>query len=267
VIEPQFERRFIFDSYANRVDKGAHRALNRCQQFARRHRYVLPCDIRQHFASIDHQILVGELGRNIEDAEVLQLCETILRSGGEVQADEYEMVYFPEDDLFAVNRPRGLPIGNLTSQFWSNCYLNPFDHFVKRELRCPAYLRFVDDFLLFADDRPTLRRYKSAVRERLAQLRLTLHQARAQVMPVTQGIPWLGFVVFPSHRRLKRRNVVNCRRRVDALVERYRNQGISFGELYASLRGWINHARHGDTLGLRKSVLRSVVLKRADRLP
>jgi len=97
--------------------------------------------------------------------------------------------------------------------------------------------------------------------ERLAELRLTLHQAWAQVRPVTAGIPWLGFVVYPNHRRLKRRNVVNCRRRVEALLERYRKRGVSFGELFASLRGWINHARYGDTWGLRKSVLRSVVLR------
>ena len=114
------------------------------------------------------------------------------------------MVYFPGDDLFAVYRPRGLPIGNLTSQFWANVYLNSFDHFVKRELRAQAYLRFVDDFLLFADDKATLWRWKAAVEARLAALRFTVHP-RAEPRPVGEGIPFLGFVVYRERRRLKRR--------------------------------------------------------------
>ncbi len=145
IIEPLFERRFLFDSYANRVGKGTHRAVDRCQQFARGYRYVLPCDVRQHFPSIDHAILRATLARVIRDDDALWLCDQIMASGAGVLADEYDMVYFPGDDLFAALRRRGLPIGNLTSQFWSNCYLDPFDHFVKRELRCKAYLRYVDD--------------------------------------------------------------------------------------------------------------------------
>jgi hypothetical protein len=131
------------------------------------------------------------------------------------------MVWFPEDNLFAANRPRGLPIGTLTSQFWANCFLDPFDHFVKRELRCKGYLRFVDDFLLFADDRPTLWGWREAALGYLAHLRLTIHERRAHPRPVTEGIPFLGFVVFPTHRRLKRRNVVNYRRRLRGLLAAY----------------------------------------------
>src|SRR5512143_846148 len=112
------------------------------------------------------------------------------------------------DLRLSVLRPRGLPVGNLTSQFWSNCYLGPFDHFVKRELRCPAYLRYVDDMALFSDSKRELWRWKKAMVERLADLRLTVHES-AEVAPVTNGIPWLGFVVFPTHRRLKARNVYN----------------------------------------------------------
>jgi hypothetical protein len=90
-----------------------------------RHRYVLRCDVRQHFPSIDHAILRGTLERVIRDEDVLELCDRILSSGAGVLSGEYDMVFFPGDDLFAVNRARGLPIGNLTSQFWSNCYLDP----------------------------------------------------------------------------------------------------------------------------------------------
>ena len=259
VIEPLFERRFIYDSYANRKGKGTHRALDRAQEFARRYRYVLQCDVRQFFPSIDHAVLREILGRAIADEEVLWLVDRILESGRGVLSEEYDMVYFPGDDLFAALRPRGLPIGNLTSQFWANCYLDPFDHFVKRELRCHGYVRYVDDMLLFADDKETLWRWREEVVARLARLRLTIHPD-AHPRPATEGIPFLGFVVFPTHRRLKRRNVVNCRRRLRALLAAYRAGGASQERVAASVQGWINHARYGDTWGLRRAILADVVL-------
>ncbi len=260
VIEPLFERRFISDSFANRLGKGTHRAIDRCQGFARRFRYVLPCDVRQHFPSIDHEILLGILARQIRDSQVMRLCRLILESGRGVLDDQYDMVYFEGDDLFAINRPRGLPIGNLTSQFWSNCYLDPFDHFVKRELGCKGYVRFVDDFLLFADDKPTLWTWRSAVSERLASLRLTLHERRLQVRPVETGIPWLGFTVFPTHRRVKRRNLVNYRRRLRRLLRDLDAGRLSYDELRASIDGWVEHVRHADSWGLRRSVLGEIRL-------
>lgn len=258
VIEPIFERSFIADSYANRVGKGTHRALDRAQEFSRRFRFCLQCDLRQFFPSIDHAILHDTLARKIADPDVLWLCDRILASGVGVLSEEYEMVYFPGDDLFAVNRGRGLPIGNLTSQFWANCYLNPFDHFVKRELRCKAYVRYVDDFLLFADDKAVLWKWKAALIERLAALRLTIHPG-AQPRPVTEGMPFLGFVVYPTHRRLKHRNVVAYWRRWRALLAAFVAGEETQAAVVASLRGWINHARYGDTWGLRKAVARQAV--------
>jgi RNA-directed DNA polymerase len=145
LIEPLFERSFIFDTYANRVGKGTHRALDRAQALSRLYPYLLQCDICQFFPSIDHNTLQNDLAQKIPDEKILWLCDQILASGVGVLSEVYEMVYFTQDDLFAASRPRGLPIGNLTSQFWGNVYLNGFDHFVKRELRCPAYLRYVDD--------------------------------------------------------------------------------------------------------------------------
>ena len=260
VIEPIFERRFIHDSYANRVGKGTHRALDRCQYYARQYRYVLVCDVRQFFPSIDHAILRATLGRLICDADVMWLIDRILESGVGVLSEEYDMVWFPGDDLTAALRPRGLPIGNLTSQFWANCFLNPFDHFVKRELKCPAYLRYVDDFLLFSDDKRQLRDWRAALIERLAALRLTLHQERAQARPVTEGIPFLGFVVYPTHRRLKRRVGIAFRRRLRRRFAQYAAGEIESDQLAASILGWIEHVRHGDTWGLRRSLLRDVVI-------
>jgi len=260
VIEPLFERRFIFDSYANRVGKGTHRALDRCQQFARRNGYVLQFDGRQFFPSIDHAVLRDTLGRVIADEDVMWLVDRIVTSGVGVLSEEYNMVYFPGDNLLAVHRPRGLPIGNLTSQFWANCYLDPFDHFVKRELRCKAYLRYVDDALLFSDDKRQLWDWRGASIERLARLRLTIHEERAQVRPVAQGIPFLGFVVFRHRRRLKQRKGIAYRRRLRALAEQYADGEITLEQVTASVQGWVNHARYGDTLTLREALLGSVIV-------
>lgn len=181
------------------------------KRLARWYRYVLQADVRQFFPSIDHAILREALTEKIADARVLVLIDVILASGGDALRGEYDMVYFAGDDLLAAARPRGLPIGNLTSQFWANVYLNGFDHFVKRQLRAAGYVRYVDDFALFADDKVTLWEWRHAIVERLAGLRLTIHSG-GHPRPSAEGIPLLGFVVFPERRRLKRRNAVHARR-------------------------------------------------------
>lgn len=252
LIEPIFDAGFIEHSYANRTGKGTHRALDRLQDWARRYRYVLRADVVQHFPSLDHAILSDKLARVIRDEDVLWLVEVILASGADVLAKEYKIAYFPGDDLLAGCRPRGLPIGNLTSQFWSNVYLNDFDWFVQRELGCGAYLRYVDDFVLFSDSKSKLYAWKDAIIARLAHERLTIHEAATQVLPTRCGTPWLGFVVYPTHRLLKRRNAVNFTRRLKRNLDAYQAARISFAELDASVQGWINHVRHADTWGLRE---------------
>lgn len=256
VIEPLFETQFHSHSYANRVGKGTHRAVAQLQAYARQHRYVLRLDIVRHFPSLDHMVLKDELFRVIRDEQVRRLIEVILRSGEGVLADEYEMAYFPGDSLLAALRPRGLPIGNLTSQFWSNCYLNPLDWFITRQLGCQAYLRYVDDFALFSDSKKQLRQWGAKIVEFLSNLRLTIHIDAAQTIPVTHGIPWLGFVVYPTHRKLKRRNGIQFRRRLAHHISLYRQDAITFAELDASVQGWINHVRYGDTWGLRGRMFR-----------
>jgi retron-type reverse transcriptase len=258
LLEPTWERRFIHDSYANRVGKGTHRAILRCQEYSRRYPYVLQCDLEQYFPSIDHAVLRSFLARQTDDPLVLDLVDRILASGVGVQSNEYQMHWFPGDDLWAASRPRGLPIGNLTSQFWANVYLNDFDHFVKRELRCLAYLRYVDDFLLFAGDKTTLKAWEAAIRERLSRFRLTLHPP--QVYPVTSGIPFLGFRIFPTHRRLKKNRGIAFQRRFRALYLRWLAGDIPRERLDATTRSWAAHAAWGDTYGLRRVVLGRVLL-------
>jgi len=255
VIAPAFERLFIDGSYANRVGKGTHRAVDRLQQLARRYRYALRLDVVKHFPSIDHQVLLTTLRPHIGDPRILDLAATIIASGDRILEQEYEMVWFPGDDLLSVCRPRGLPIGNLTSQFWSNCYMHPLDHFIQRELSCPAYLRYVDDMALFSDSKSELWEWKQAIVKRLQRLRLTIHEECAQVQPVHTGIPWLGFVVYPDYRRLKARKAVHATRQLSARFDEWRSGKITFAEFDASIQGWINHVRYADTWGLRRHVM------------
>lgn len=259
VIEPIWERRFIHDSFACRRGKGTLAALYRAQHFARGHSYVLPLDVRAFFPSMDHAILMSTLRRHLADARVLDLCATTLAGGKDVFAEEAAPALFPGDDLFALARPRGLPIGNLTSQFWGNVYLHPLDLFIKQDLRCHAYLRYCDDLLLFGDDKSALRAHGDAIRERIATLRLSLHEHRAQVAPVAAGFPFVGWTVYPDRLRLRRRNVVRFwwryRLRLAALAE----GEIDHDRLDATVQGWVGFTQHGTTKGLRRAILRQVV--------
>jgi hypothetical protein len=259
LMEPLYERRFIPDSYANRAGKGTHRAVDRLQALARAHRYVLRLDIVKHFPSVDHAVLLAILARELRDPRVRDLAARIVASGDGVLDQEYRMVWFPGDDLLAACRPRGLPIGNLTSQFWSNCYLHPLDLFVKRELGCRAYLRYVDDMALFAHTKAQLWAWKGAIVERLRDLRLTIHAGSAQAAPVAAGTSWLGFVVYPTHRRLKARKAVEATRRLTDRLDAWRRGEISFAEFDATVQGWINHVRYADSWGLRETVLERLV--------
>ena len=215
---------------------------------------MLQCDIQQFFPAIDHQILIGELEGRIKDQQVLNLAKVILSSGESVHKQIYKPVYFPGDNLLGILRPRGLPIGNLTSQFWANVYLNPFDQFVRRQLGCRQYIRYVDDFLLFSQEKTTLWNWKSQIHNRMQRLRLTIHPG-AHPRPVTEGIPFLGFVVFPQRRRLKRRKGIHFRRRLKKLLNCFAEGELSAEQLKQSINGWINHVRYGNTIGLQKAVL------------
>lgn len=260
IIEPLFEQKFIADSYANRQGKGTHKAVDRLQQFSRKNKYVLRLDIVKHFPSLDHEILHQSLCPHIPDKKIRWLVKTIIHSGRNIFDQSEDHYLFPDDDLLSLCRPKGLPIGNLTSQFWSNCYLHPLDMFIKRELGCRCYLRYVDDFALFSDSKNQLWEWKTAIREKLNALRLRFHQNPAQVTPVSQGIPWLGFVIYPDYRRVKNRKVIHASRRLAHRYKDWQQGDISFGEFDASVQGWINYVRYADSWGLRKHMLKPFTL-------
>lgn len=265
LLEPIWERKFIHDSYACRVGKGTHRALDRCTAWVRRYRYVLQCDIAKFFPTIDHAILLAILGRGVTDPQVLALCERIVGSGAGVLDSEREPRWLAGDDLFAPLRPQGLPIGNLTSQFWANVYLNELDQFVKRELKCRAYLRYADDFLLFSDDQATLHTWHGEVRAFAAErLRLHLHERKCQVYPTRTGVPFLGFRHHGTYRRLKRPAVVRFRRRLRRMQRAYAVGAIGSAEITPRVQSWCAHAAHGNTYRLRQQILSQTVFQRKD---
>jgi RNA-directed DNA polymerase len=258
ILEPRFEAHFSPHSFANRVGRGTHACIARVKFLAKKYQFALRLDIQQHFASIDHGLLQEILVHYVPDPPILALINRILDSGAEQTAGVSGHVVFPGDDLLAALRPKGLPIGNLTSQLWSNLYLHGFDEFVQRELRCKGYARYVDDMILFANDKKTLWRWREKAIARLGRLRLRIHEAPAQPIPCAAGIPWLGFVIYPTHMKLKARQVREATRRLRSRLVDYENGALGFEEFDASVQGWINHASIADTWGIRQHVLSSL---------
>ena len=256
VIGPIFEARFSAASYACRVGKGTHRAADQAQTLLRRYPYVLKADVAQFFPSIDHGVLAGLLARHIACRRTLDLCRRIMSSGDGILASEYTLRLFPGDDLFAALRPRGLPIGNLTSQFWANVYLNRVDTLLQRELRLP-HVRYCDDILVFADTKATLHAALAALHEQAAHLRLTLHSVKTRLSTADEGVEFVGYRLFRDHRRLRRGNVRLFVRRLRRQQRAYQSGQIAATQVRASLQSWIAHAKHADTYRLRSRLLRA----------
>ncbi|AUB82061.1 reverse transcriptase/maturase family protein [Candidatus Thiodictyon syntrophicum] len=260
VIEPPLDARFISDSYACRRGKGTHRAVARYQEWARRYRYAMKLDVRRYFPSIDRLLLRDCLARRIKDRRVLALLEQIIDSGPDYSE---RPAPFPGDDLLTpLERPLGIPIGNLTSQFFANLYLDDFDHWVKESLRCPAYLRYVDDMVLLADDKQQLADWRAAIGERMAALRLRLHPERGQIERTADGFTLLGYRVFPGFCRLRSENPIRCGRRLRGLAAALAAGRIGWEPIDASIHAWVGHACQADTLGLRTAVLGRLVFSR-----
>ena len=240
ILEPIFERSFIFDSYACRKGKGTHAAVDRCQQFARRYRYVLKADVRKFFPSIDHAILKTLITGKIKDPHVLGLVDLIIDHSNR---QDPALMWFRGDDLFTpIERRRGLPLGNQTSQFFANVYLDPLDHFVTDNLGL-SYVRYVDDFLVFAGDKRRLREVKGEIEHFLESLRLQIHQNKSVVFPCDQGTRFLGYRIFPTHRLLAQDNVRRFRRRMRWMQREFAAGRIGFDAIRPRIMSWLGHAR------------------------
>lgn len=243
VIEPLFERTFIFDSYANRKGKGTHKAIERFQYFARIYRYVLKCDIKKFFPSIDHQILKKEIQWKIRCQDTLWLIDRIIDNSN---PQEEHIVWFPGDDLKTpVERRKGLPIGNLTSQFWGNVYMNRFDHYMLEVLRVDGYIRYVDDFVIFSDDKARLHRIRKEISRYLTTLRLIVHPDKTQVFSTRKGVPFLGFMIFPDFRYVRKEKVKRYFRYIRKTLKTKNDPAYDFDKLECMLNSWSGHLKFG----------------------
>ena len=260
-IEPVFERRFIHHSYACRTGKGTHQALRQFTTWVRSSRYVLKMDIHKFFPSLDHTVLKNYLRLALKDPDVLWLCDAIIDGSNK---QEPVTLFFPDDDLLTpLSRRHGLPIGNLTSQFFANVYLDALDHQVKERLRVKRYLRYVDDFCCFHDDKVFLTDLRYAIAEYLLGLRLRLNEGKSRLRQVKEGIEFLGFVVTPQRLRLNQTATRRQRSRIRRLQKQYTDGEVDWPEVAQSLQAWNAHAEHGTTWKLRQDVFDKAVFIRS----
>lgn len=253
VVEPIFEARFSPYSFACRKGLGVHAALRLARAACAKHRYALKCDVRKYFASIDHEILKTKLSRVVKCKQTLCLAARII-DGSNPQ--EEALFYFKDDDLFSpLERRRGLPLGNQTSQFFANVYLDTIDQHVCRRLRPGAYARYVDDFVLFGDCKQELTEMRADLVQKLAELRLVLHPGKSRLYRCEDGVSFLGWQFLPNQTRLLRSSVVRCSRRMKHLEAGWAAGRLSWDTIRQSVAAWIGHASFGDTAGLRRWML------------
>ncbi|MFM7408370.1 MAG: RNA-directed DNA polymerase, partial [Cuspidothrix sp.] len=208
--------------------------------------------IRKYFPSIDHEILKSLIRHKIKCPDTLWLIDKIIDNSNE---QETVIHHFPGDDLFfPLGRRRGLPIGNLTSQFMSNVYLNGFDHFIKEKLQCKKYIRYVDDFALFSDDAVFLKNVRFYLEEYLANLRLKIHPIKSQLFKTKYGANFVGFRILPHQIRVRSDSLRLGKRRIKKLIKKYEQGKLENERIRQSLQSWFAHLKHGDTWKLRKSI-------------
>jgi len=230
---PFFDKVFIADSFSCRLKKGTHRAINRFRLFANgvsknhtRTCWVLQCDIRKFFASIDHETLLVILRQYITDKNILQLLEEVISS-------------------FETRAEVGLPLGNLTSQLLVNIYMNEFDRFVKHKLKAEHYIRYADDFVIISDNWQWLKDLIPLIDNFLKnKLKLTLHPDKVSIKTITSGVDFLGWVQFSDHRVLR----TNTKRRMF--------KRLSVNRSPQTVQSYLGLLAHGNTYKLRKYLLR-----------
>jgi retron-type reverse transcriptase len=260
ILEPIFEERFSPYSFACRPAMGTHKAIRRAYEGVCRYQYVLKCDVSKYFASIDHDILNMQLARVVKCRPTLELAARIIAGSN---AQEEVIRYFPGDNLFTpFERRRGLPLGNQTSQFFANVYLNGLDRTIGSELRPPVWARYVDDFVLFGSDKERLRAMKSGVEEKLAGLRLMLHPAKSRVHRCAEGLTFLGWRLFPGRIRLARENVIRFGKRMKRMQLDLAAGRIGWSRVDQGVKAWIAHASFSDWEPVKTWALRQEILAR-----
>jgi retron-type reverse transcriptase len=255
IIEPILDKAMIFDSYSCRLNKGTDKAIDRTQEFAEKSKWILKIDIKKYFFTIDHKILMHYIEKKLCDEKLNKLLWKILNTYN--SSDEY---YFSfegdtQEDKF---RFRGLPIGNLTSQLFANYYLSGLDRFIKEELGFKYYLRYMDDALIFCDDKERLRNTKDSIEKYLIDRRLKIHQDKSQIFPIKNGIKFLGFHIYPYHKRILRDNLRRFKERMRAKSNEYKNGVLEWDRVLLSLNSWLGYADKVENRNIINKILRFI---------
>lgn len=278
-LEPIWEPVFIHDSYACRKGKGTHGAVARLQSFQRkatanqtRRAWFAQLDVKAFFPSIDRGILLDLVLARLHNPELRWLAETIIlhdpTQSPTFSCSPDKWRHVPgHKSLFSVPPGKGLPIGNLTSQFLANVYLNSLDQFVKHALKVRYYLRYVDDFVLVHEDPEQLRAWRDAIIVFLRDTLLLELRPKRRILPVSNGVDFLGFVVRPSHLLVRRRVVANCKRalgRHEATIVRKegRQTALAFpperyDALLSMLNSYLGQFKHAANHGLVAALFRA----------
>lgn len=230
---PFFDRTFISHSYSCRRNKGTHKAIGTFKDFSfkvsnnhTRTAWVLKCDVRKFFASIDHEVVKSVLQKYIPDRDILWLMSKIISS------------------FYSTKEGVGLPLGNLTSQLLVNIYMNEFDQFVKHTLKAKYYVRYADDFVILSPDREKLENMLSVIKDFLfTELRLELHPDKVSIRSVASGIDFLGWVHFPNHCILR---TTTKQRMLKRLAQSTPSE--------ASRTSYLGMLEHGNTYQLRRQI-------------
>lgn len=250
ILYPIFDKHFIFDSYSSRIEKGTHKGVNKTFVFARKESknwkkqcWVLKCDIRKFFDSIDHKILFDLIKKEISCPDTLRLIKTIISSFNSTNT-----IYAMSDTK------RGIPLGNVVSQLFANVYLNELDQFIKHRLKIKYYLRYCDDFVILNSDRKKLEEIIYQIKNFLNnKLDLELHPQKIQIRKLKRGIDFLGYVVLPHYvvlrtktkKRMFRKIIENKKKLSQNLVS-----NDSFNQSLQSYLGMLVHC-NGYKLGLK----------------
>ncbi len=246
IIEPIFDKTFIHDSFANRLGKGTLNAIKRFDFFKKRASrnnkktcYVLKADIRQYFDTVDHGILLSLIQKRVKDKRILSLIATILVNH---KTKEVGM---------------GMPLGNLTSQFFANIYLHELDRFVKHHLKAKYYIRYVDDFVILHQSKNQLKQYKEKINNFLKNhLALTLHPVKSTILTLPKGVGFLGFRIFFHHHLLRKKNMNRFERRFNQLSKNYKEEKVDREKVVERFEGWLAYATHANTYKYRRYFIR-----------
>ncbi len=250
ILNPIYEKIFIYDSFASRKNKGSQEAIKRFEFFMRKvssngkfvknsfnnnsiQGYVLKADFKHYFDSVNQEVLISILRKKIKDEDLIGLIKIVLEN-------------FSEEI--------GMPLGNYTSQFFANVYLNELDYYVKNVLKAKYYIRYVDDFVILHKNKKRLEYFLNHINRFLPYLKIKLHEDKTKIYALRNGITFLGYRIFYHYKLLRKRNVRTFMRKLEKNISLCNNNEITKEQLESRVNGWMGYAKFGDTFNFREKI-------------